>query len=57
MKTCKWLYDDMIDVYNSDCGQAYSFEASSDLEENHYRYCPWCGRQIETLKEAEDEKE
>ena len=45
METCVWMYDDNLDVYESECEEAFSF-ISGNLKENNMKYCPFCGKLI-----------
>lgn len=44
---CIWKSDDGLDwtYWYTTCGEAFSFEVGVP-DENHYRYCPGCGRAI-----------
>lgn len=53
--TCLWtLHAD--GYYETQCGQAYT-AFDGGLDENHYRYCPWCGRAIVEAHDAEEQSE
>lgn len=53
--TCLWRLDD-DGYYATQCGQAYT-AFDEGLSENHYRYCPWCGRAIVEAHDAEEQSE
>jgi DNA-directed RNA polymerase subunit RPC12/RpoP len=46
MKECKWKLEDkdLLD-YETECGELHYFEAGG-IKENHYKYCPYCGKKI-----------
>lgn len=50
MKTCKWTLDG--EIYETECGYAQEFICDG-IKENHYLYCPFCGRVIYEKVEAE----
>lgn len=53
--TCLWtLHAD--GYYATQCGQAFT-AFDEGLNENHYRYCPWCGRAIVEAHDAEEQSE
>ena len=46
MEKCKWEFGKKEDgVWSTDCGNMHIFEGGS-LEENSYKYCPYCGKPI-----------
>ena len=46
-KTCTWKYECPYEIgyYDTECGTAYYFEEGT-IEENDYRFCPYCGKRI-----------
>lgn len=47
--TCRWKYDEHHDYYDTDCGQGQCFSCDG-VKENHYKFCPYCGKEIEVTK-------
>ena len=45
---CKWKYEDIDDFYETECGEAHCF-IEAGLEENKYKYCPYCGNIIANI--------
>lgn len=49
-ETCDWTID--ADPYgekwDTSCGTAYCFEAG-DPEDNHYKFCPNCGKPLRVV--------
>jgi hypothetical protein len=43
MSCCNWTPHGEDDVYQTQCGHAWSFEAGGPVE-NGANYCPYCGR-------------
>lgn len=52
---CLWRLD-VDGYYATQCGQAFTAFAEG-LNENHYRYCPWCGRAIVEAHDDEEQSE
>ena len=50
MKTCTWIFDDLHDKYDTECGNAQQFEYEW-LEQSGYKFCPYCGLAIIEDKE------
>jgi len=48
-KVCDWEEDD--ESYSTDCGQWFYFEYDGP-EENGFKYCPYCGRELKEIKEG-----
>lgn len=46
---CKWTYDDYHCVYETECDKAFYFDDSSNLDENNFKFCPYCGKIIEAI--------
>jgi hypothetical protein len=46
-KTCRWRNE--IEYWQTACGQAHYLECDGPTE-NHYRYCPYCGKEITVSK-------
>lgn len=46
--TCKWIYNYMIEdgVYETSCSHSFFFD-SGDVKENNFKFCPFCGKEIE----------
>lgn len=55
-ETCKWeLQDDWPDdqqYYSTHCDNAQQFSEGTLLE-NGYKYCPYCGKEIEEVNDGE----
>ena len=50
---CIWFEDD-DGTWATSCGQKHEFMCDGP-EENHYKYCPYCGKNIETVDFEEGE--
>lgn len=44
---CLWKFDDLDGIYESACGKNFFFETGT-VEENGFKFCPFCGRELET---------
>lgn len=44
---CLWKFDDLDGIYESACGKNFFFETGT-AEENGFRFCPFCGKELET---------
>ncbi len=42
---CKWLYEPCDESYMTTCGESQYF-IEGDIEDNHYKFCPYCGKEI-----------
>lgn len=51
---CKWEHDQIYDMWDTDCEQAFQF-ISDGPKENKFGFCPYCGRRIIIEKEDEDD--
>ena len=49
---CVWLYDASHYKYDTDCESSFQF-SSDGVEENEFKYCPFCGRVISAIHETE----
>ncbi len=47
-KSCKWKYDTEHDMWETECGDAWTF-LEGNLTDNKCRFCPHCGRKIVEL--------
>ena len=54
--TCKWTYDENYYYYETECGNVFQFD-SEGIEENQFKYCPYCGKFIEEEKEIDGYKQ
>lgn len=56
-KTCVWSLDDATDssLWETDCGQAFQFNDEGP-EENHFRFCYYCGNPLEALRRTESDE-
>lgn len=45
---CVWTLDDLHDYYETKCGQAFTFTYTKC--EKEFKYCPYCGKEIEEAK-------
>ena len=45
---CVWIPDDLHDYYETSCDHAFSFEYGK--REKEFKYCPYCGKEIEEAK-------
>jgi hypothetical protein len=50
--TCKWTYNENYYYYGTECGEAHMFN-EGNVEDNNYKYCPYCGRLIEEEKDID----
>lgn len=44
---CKWTEEENGEYWSTSCGADHCF-ISDTPEANGYRYCPYCGRKLET---------
>jgi DNA-directed RNA polymerase subunit RPC12/RpoP len=44
-KTCKWVYEEYYDYWETECGESQQF-IEDGIKENNYKYCPYCGKNI-----------
>lgn len=51
MKKCKWQRIDKASMgfpfYETSCEVAHFFEDGGDICESGFKYCPYCGKEIE----------
>lgn len=52
---CFWKYDEWQCAYDTECGECYCFENGTPRE-NHYRYCPGCGKRLRTTRPVANEQ-
>jgi hypothetical protein len=52
---CKWTYDD-DGYYDTSCDNAFVFISDGPLE-NDFKYCPYCGREIEVSEDGSSKDE
>lgn len=48
---CLWKEHDNNDelgIYDTDCGETFFFSDGLSAKDNGFKYCPYCGRRIET---------
>ena len=50
MAKCEWTYDP-DGYYETACGGAQVFEIG-DIDDNLYKYCPYCGKEIIEVVDA-----
>lgn len=43
---CHWTPPDDQDLIETECGESFTFN-DGGIEENHFKYCPFCGREVE----------
>ena len=43
--TCTWTHDDDEGSWDAECGERWSITEGTP-EENNFRFCPGCGRQV-----------
>lgn len=53
---CLWKFDDLDGIYESACGKNFFFETGT-AEENGFKFCPFCGKQLETNNADETKPE
>ena len=42
---CTWIYDSFYSYYHTSCGNDFE-TIDGDIEENNFKYCPYCGKTI-----------
>ena len=51
---CRWMKDQYHlyfgGAYDSGCGEEHQFQ-QGELEDSGYKYCPYCGKEIEEITE------
>lgn len=52
---CLWKFDDLDGIYESGCGRNFFFETGT-AEENGFKFCPFCGKELMNANETEPEK-
>ena len=54
MNKCIWTYCDNqdYDYYETSCDEAHYFTCG-DIKANDFRYCPYCGKEIESEEHNE----
>ncbi len=57
-KVCQWQHNssEYGDYYDTASGQAFAFEVEGPIE-NHYKFCPSCGKVLEILEPEVEEEE
>ena len=50
---CEWKHDEYHDMWETSCGDAYT---TIDGALNKIKYCPFCGKEIEVIKEIKENK-
>jgi len=48
---CRWKWDDVHYQYNTSCGDYFMQEHGTDYLEPNFKFCPYCGREIEVVKD------
>jgi len=46
MKYCKWTFDDIDCFYKIECGHSFTFTDGETAKDNHFVFCPYCGKKI-----------
>ena len=54
MTTCEWRHEKSDDTYETECENIFSLMNDGTLEDNGYRFCPYCGDQIVLKPEADN---
>jgi len=52
-KTCKWSQEGDPDIkiwHETNCGESF-YSYSGTYKDIHFKYCPYCGKPIEEIKE------
>lgn len=52
---CTWTHDDDEGSWDAECGERWSITEGTP-EENNFRFCPGCGRKVETICKIRGEK-
>jgi hypothetical protein len=47
-KTCEWTYEE-DNYYTTSCSEAFFF-VSGNWQEHNFKYCPFCGKEINEVK-------
>lgn len=47
LKPCQWTYDEEHDVYDTECGEAFSITDGTP-KENGMKFCTYCGKKLIT---------
>lgn len=50
---CHWIYD-ALDVWRTSCGEQFNLEEGTPAD-NSIRYCPYCGKPVESTKPEEEQ--
>jgi hypothetical protein len=50
---CEWKQDDLDDLWETSCGQAWTF-IDGGPEDNHVRFCHSCGRKVLAIAAGEE---
>lgn len=50
--TCKWIYDEDDDFWETECGGAFTLMAGTP-KDNRMKFCPYCGKKIEQKEKEE----
>lgn len=53
---CQWFQEHDEGVWWTDCGNAFVFEDGGPIQ-NGFKFCGYCGKQLEENKEHEPEPE
>ncbi len=51
-EVCKWKYDDVDDMWSTECGGAWTFLEGNPID-NKCWFCPHCGGRVIELQESE----
>ena len=55
-ESCVWRWYDRSCYYESQCGEAYCFMGDDDLDAQHYRFCPGCGKPIKAERVLQEDE-
>jgi hypothetical protein len=50
-KSCTWTRRRDKDLEDTECGMSFYFYENGGADENHFNFCPYCGRVIEETYE------
>jgi len=52
MNKCKWEYLNFGEIYyETECDNAFQFNDGGLKENDYFKFCPYCGKEIEEIHE------
>ena len=54
---CEWkrYWPDWGDMYDTSCGHMHDF-LDGNPEDNHYKFCPYCGLDIQEIRDDQNDQ-